>query len=209
MSEARCALVLADNLESVNYTAELAKVLPQFLHKTELDNRQQIRSGAGFLTRDMPWSKAQELTDSFNNAGYKTLCVPEALIQELPRPTRINRLKVHPKGIEGQVSYRWTPLIPWTEIASVHAYAFAGPRNVEQESQNKAKQRGVSVMGITSTSKHAQNILWNVSSYEDKFTGFRITLYIDLLLLKPQRILRIEHSSFRYDCLPELRQHSI
>lgn len=209
MSEARCALVLADNLESVYYTAEIAKVLPKFIHKTEVDNRQQIRSGAGFLARNIPWTKAHELTASFNKAGYKTFCVPEALVQELPRPTRINRIKMHPKGIEGQVTYRWTPLIPWEDIASIHAYAFAAPRQVEQESKSKAKQRGVSVMGITSTSKHAQNILWNISQYEDKFSGFRITLYLDLLLLNPQKILRIEHSSFHFDCLPEVRQHSI
>ena len=209
MSEARCALVLEDNLESVHYTAELAEVLPEFDHKTTVDNRLQIRSGAGFLARNMPWSKAQALTDAFIKAGYKTLCVPEALIQELPRPTRVVRMKLHPKGITGQVSYRWTDLIPWSEIASLHAYAFARRRKTEQESQNKAKQRGVSVMGITGASKHAQNLLWNLSNYEDKFTGFRITLCIDLLLLNPQSILRLEHSSFHFDCLPEVRQHSV
>jgi hypothetical protein len=209
MSEALCALVLADAYDSENFTLELAQLLPREEAVTELDVRVQVRCGAGFLLRDYPWTAAHDIAELINKAGYECFCVPEAILEPVPKNTRLSRLKIHPKGLECQVSYRWLPLIPWSDIAALHAYAYAGRRDSRSESEHKSKKKGVSVIGIGEGSKHGNNITWNLSSYEDRFSGFRITLCLDLLLCNPLRLFRIEHNAFLFDCLDDINGHSI
>jgi hypothetical protein len=133
MSKVQCAVVLVDGDDSVNFTAELARLLPCLPDMTEVDMRHKIRAGAGLLAQKLPSVEAHKLADNINKAGYKVFCIPQSSIQNVPQSTRISRLRCHPNGIECQVIYRWLALIPWCEIGNIHAYAFAAPRNLRDE----------------------------------------------------------------------------
>ena len=201
-----CALILADDRLAMTMAAELASVVALELSLNEFDARHQIRRGAGMLARKLPEDRARRIADALLRLGYGCFAVPEDALRPVPRARRVSRLEFTDDGLKCLIGYRWLDPIPWSELTTVHAYAFA--RRVDDKQAETRRGRGVSVAGITRLSDHARNIQWNVSSWEDRHSNVRVGLYADLICLGRDALLRIEHDAFQFDCLPERSTNS-